>query len=78
MRFTEHIKPVQNKTGINIKKLIELLTEHCVKARWNHGRISGVRLKQCMNLLGYTNYLAKLMQMNQECYAYQVTTWRVD
>jgi len=60
MPFIEHIKPVQKKTGINIKKLVELLREHCIKARGNHGRISAVRWKQCMNL-GYTNYLAELM-----------------
>jgi len=46
MPFIERIKPVQEKTGINIKKLVELLREHCVKARGNHGRISAVRLKQ--------------------------------
>jgi len=32
MLFIEHIKPVQKKTGINIKKLVQLLREHCVKA----------------------------------------------
>ena len=62
------------KTGIpvNIKKPAELLKEDCVKARGNHGRISAVRLKQFINLLGYISYLSKLMQMKQECYAYHM------
>jgi len=34
----------EKRTGTNIKKPAELLKEHCVKARGNHGRISAARL----------------------------------
>ena len=79
MPFIERIKPVQEKTGINIKKLVELLREHCVKARGNHGRISAVRLKQRIQFCRLHKLLGKT-HVNELCYAYHMAgglkAWR--